>query len=681
MRRFHSHAVACLVIIGALFQCAVSAPRRPMTFGDVIKIKRVADPQLSPDGKWIAYAVTQYDMEKNSRQTNIWLIPANGGEPRRLTASEKVDSSPRWSPDSRKVAFISNRDGSSQVWVIDVGGGEARRITKMATEAGGVIWSGDGKHLAFTSNVYADCTTDDCNQKRNEAREKSKVKAQVFDHLLYRHWSTFKEGKRTHIFVVPAEGGEARDLTPGDFDSPPFSLGGPTDYALSPDGKELCFTQNSDKVEAASTNSDLFIVPITGGTARRITTNPGADASPLYSPDGRFIAFRAQARAGYESDQWQLMLYDRQNGHTWSLTAGLDRPVDEFRWTADSQRLYFTAVDEGYHSIYMVSTKGNDHKKISNRSSNGDVQPTPDGRSLIFSRRSMTQPAEIFRSTATGDSVQQLTHTNDALLAVLDFQPSEYVWYKGAGGAPVQAWIVKPPRFDASKKYPFILLIHGGPQGAWDDGFSYRWNPQLFAAAGYVVMAPNPRGSTGFGQQFTDEINADWGGRVYEDLMKGVDYAESLGYVDRERMGAAGGSYGGYMVDWIAGHTDRFKALITHAGVYNLTSMYGVTEELWFPEWEFRGVPWTNKAVYEKWSPHNFVANFKTPTLVIHGELDYRVPVAEGFQMFTALQRMNVPSKMLYFPDEGHWILKPQNSELWHKTFIEWFDTYLKPRS
>lgn len=655
------------------------AQRRPITFDDMLKMKRVGDPQLSPDGKWIAYSITTYDKEKNSRQSNIWLIPSPGGAARQLTASEKVDSSPRWSPDGKKLAFISNRDGSSQVWTIDVAGGEARKLSKIPTGASGVIWSGDGKYLAFTSEVYPDCATEECNKKRSEEREKNKVKAQIFDRLLYRHWVAFKEGKRAHVFVMPAEGGEARDLTPGDHDAPPFSLGGPTDYAFSPDGKELCFTRNMDKVEATSTNSDLFVVPTTGGEPQRVTTNLGADASPLYSPDGRYIAYRSQGRAGYESDRWQLMIYERQKGRTWSVTADLDRPVTEFRWTADSQRLYFTAGDEGYSSIFTVSSRGGDVKKISDKTTNGDVQPTPDGRAMIFTRRSMVQPTEIFRADSNGRNVQQLTRSNEERLTALDLKPPEYVWYAGAGGRKVQAWLVKPPQFDASRKYPFILLIHGGPQGAWEDSFSYRWNPEVIAAAGYIVMAPNPRGSTGFGQQFTDEINADWGGKVYEDLMKGVDYAESLGYIDKDRMGAAGGSYGGYMVDWIAGHTDRFKALVTHAGVYNLTSMYGATEELWFPEWEFRGTPWANKEIYEKWSPHNHVANFKTPTLVIHGELDYRVPIGEGFQMFTALQRMNVPSRMLYFPDEGHWILKPQNSELWHKTFLDWFDKYLKP--
>lgn len=650
----------------------------PLTVDDLLSVRRVSDPQLSPDGRHVAYVVTVIDKDKNTRNSDIWLVPITGGEPKQLTASEKSDDRPRWSPDGRKIAFVSERDGESQIWVIDVGGGEARKITNISTGASGVIWSPDGKSLAFVSDVYPDCPTDECNKKRDEERAKSQVKAKIFDRLLFRHWNAWKEGKRSHLFVVPAEGGEARDLTPGDHDVPPFSLGGPDDYAFSPDGSEICFARKDSKDEALHTNSDLFIVPVAGGEPKRITTNPGADNSPLYSPDGRYIAYRAQLRAGYEADRWRLMLYDRQSGRHLNLTESFDRWVDEFVWSPDSRKIYFTAADQAYSPIYVISIADGKLQKLIDKSYNSDIKISPDGKTLVFARQSMSRPVEIYSARSDGSGVAQLTRTNDALLANIKMGQVEYHWYEGAGGAKVQAWIVKPPDFDPAKKYPMLLVIHGGPQSVWPDMFHYRWNAQVFAGAGYVVLLPNPRASPGFGQQFIDEINADWGGKVYEDLMRAVDYAVGLGYVDEERIGAAGGSYGGYMVNWIAGHTDRFKALLSHAGVFNLISMYGATEELWFPEWEFRGTPWTNREVYERWSPHNFVQNFKTPCLVIHGELDFRVPVAEGFQMFTALQRMKVPSKMLYFPDEGHWILKPQNSALWYRTFIEWFDSYLK---
>lgn len=652
--------------------------KRLFTFEEMMKVKRLSDPQFSPDGKWVAYTISTYSVEKNSRQANIWLAPSGGGPSLQLTRGAS-DEHPRWAPDSSRLAFISSRSGSSQIWVIPVGGGEAQLVATAGLETASVIWSPDGKKLAFVAGVYPDCKTLQCNQEKDAERNLNPVKARMLDQLLFRHWKSWKDGKRSHLFVVPVEGGTPRDLTPGDYDAPPFSLGGPEGYAFSPDGKEICFVRNTDPDEATSTNGDLFIVPASGpGEAKRITTNPAADDGPAYSPDGRFIAYRAQSRPGYESDRWQLMVYDRASRQSRSLTANLDRSIDELAWSADSQALYFAAADLALEPIYRVRLDGGAPEKIIDSHTNGELQVARDGKLLIFSQQSLTAPAEIFSATADGKQMKALTTANEQLLARVQFGQPEPVWYTGAEGARVQAWIVKPPTFDPAKKYPMLLAVHGGPQGIWEDGLSYRWNLQVFAARGYVVMAVNPRGSTSFGQDFVDGIRGDWGGKVYEDLMKGVDYAISLGYVDKDRLAAAGGSYGGYMVNWIAGHSDRFKCLISHDGVFNPASMYGATEELWFPEWEFMGTPWSNPETYARWSPLNFAKNFKTPMLVIHGELDYRVPVGEGFQLFTTLQRQKVPSKMLYFPDEGHWVMKPKNSELWYKTFLGWLDQYLK---
>jgi len=662
---------------------------KPFTIDDLLKVRRVSDPQVSPDGRWVAYTIADTDQAGNKRTTQIYLISADGGEPRQITNEKQSSGSPRWSPDGKRLAFVSARDGESQIWTIpltETGTGELKKVTSIAMGADGPIWSPDGKWIAFTSEVYPECTGDECNRKRAEEAAASKVKARIAERLLYRHWTSWKDGKRSHVFVTPSDGGEALDLTPGDGDAPPFSLGGPTDYSFSPDSKEFAFVRKTDKIEAISTNADIFIVPVSGGEARRITgDNPAADLSPQYSPDGRYIAYRAQSKPGFESDRWRLVLYDRKTGQSHSITEQLDSSVGSFAFSPGSEKVYLIADERGRQPIYELPLSGSQVKKVIADGFNDDVQVSNDGKTLIFTRQSLTRPIEIYRASANGSGVTVLTKTNEAFLADFGLKAAEDVTWEGAAGAKVHGFITKPSSFVATKKYPLIVLIHGGPQGAWNDSWSYRWNPQVFAAAGYIVFSPNPRGSTGYGQRFVDEISGDWAGKVYTDIMNGVAYVASMPYVDRDRIGAAGGSYGGYMVNWIEGHNNdsraKFKTLVSHAGVYNLTSMYGVTEELWFPEWEFKGTAWTNPDMYARWSPHMFAKEFRTPALVIHGELDYRVPVGEGLQLFTALQRQGVESKLLVYPDEGHWVLKPQNSELWYDTVLEWFDRYLKPKS
>ncbi|HEX8708679.1 MAG TPA: S9 family peptidase [Pyrinomonadaceae bacterium] len=677
MRRF---VIPVLIVVLALASAVAGQATSQFTVNELLKVRRVSDPQLSPDGRMIAYTITDVNMAANRSFTQIYLIPAAGGaEPRQLTNGASSASTPRWSPDGRRLAFVSG----GQIQTIDIASGEIKKVTNLATGAGDPVWSPDGRMLAFVSEIYPECTTAECNRQRTQQAEESKVKAKVADRLLFRHWNTYKEGKRSHIFVVPADGGEARDLTPGDYDAPPFSLGGPTDYDFSPDSTKLVFARNTDKVEATSTNADLFVVPVAGGEAARITgSNLAADLSPVFSPDGRYIAYRAQARPGFESDRWQLMLYDRNTGKSRSITEKLDAYVESIAFTADGKKIYFTSGERGLQPVYSIPVDGGAISKVIADGFNDDVKISRDGRTIVFTRNSATQPTEIFRANADGSGVTQITHTNDAFISRFNLQPAESVSFEGAGGAKVAGWVVKPANFTASQKWPLIVLVHGGPQGAWNNNWGYRWNPQVFAAAGYVVFMPNPRGSTGYGQKFTDEISGDWGGKAYTDIMNGVAYIISQGYVDKERIGAAGGSYGGYMVNWLEGHNNdkrfRFKALVSHAGVFNLTSMYGATEELWFTDWEFKGTPWDNPEMYQRWSPHMFVRNFQTPMLVIHGELDYRVPYGEGLQLFTALQRRGVESKLVIFPDEGHWILKPQNSELWYKTVLNWFDSHLK---
>jgi dipeptidyl aminopeptidase/acylaminoacyl peptidase len=739
---------------------AFSQAKHPFTFEDMMKLKRVGEPVPSPDGKWVLFSAVDVDLAGNTKTPHIWIVPLNSGATgvspvqqsaagnERVLIPDQDGDRPRWAPDGKRFAFLSNKEGGSQIWIADFDGAtgtvtRTRKLTSIATEASGELWSPDGKTILFTSDVYPECDGapgDEvaCNEKKVKEAEESKVKAIIFDRLLYRHWNAYKRGMRTHIFIatapplprtapaktefaptieqLPIGGGPLdqihfvipRDLTPGDYDSPPFSLGGQDNYAFSPDGQEICYTSNHDKVEATSTNNDLWIVPVSGwrGGAsvdpaeiviqtKNITAdNPASDSTPLYSPDGKYIAYRAQQRPGYESDRFRLMLYDTKTGEKKNLTESFDHWVGTLTWAQDSRRIYFVAEDQGESSIYALDLEHGPAVKLE-QGFFDDVTATSSGP-LVFTRMSVQAPNEIYRTIPIADSckakaplsvnaeegcrgVAQISHSNDAVLSQVAMSPLELFWFTGAHGDKVEGFLVKPPNFDATKKYPVKFLIHGGPQGAWGDDWSYRWNPELFTANGYVVIMINFHGSTGYGQKFIDSINGDWGGAPFEDLMKGLDYAEkTYPFIDKDRECALGASFGGYMANWVLGHTDRFKCIISHDGTFNNESDWGTTEELWFNEWEFHGTPYTNRELYRKWSPHLFATNFKTPTLVIHGQLDYRLDVSEGFQLFTTLQRLGVPSKMLYFPDEGHWVLKPQNSQLWYKTVNDWVDQWTK---
>jgi dipeptidyl aminopeptidase/acylaminoacyl peptidase len=659
-----------------LVAASLAAQKASFDVQALLKIARIGETQLSPDGKAVAFTVQTVDLDQNSKPKQIYLVPTDGGTPRPIASQGER---PEWSPDSKRIAFISNRGGSAQVWIMKPDGSEARQITNLSTEASGVLFAPNGKKLLFTSQVYPDCPDDNCNKIRLDAEKNSKVKARSYTTLLFRHWTEWQTKRRSHLMAVDAEGGPVKDLTPGDHDVPPFSLGGPDDYAVAPDSNEVCYAVNSDPQLATSTNTDLFVVSLDGGDPKRITVNPGADASPQYSPDGRFLAYRSQQRPGYESDRWRLLVLDRATGSVNAVTDSLDRPVQSFTWSRDSKLLFFTALDRGRQSIQMIPAAGGATRVIVSGPSTGDdMQLTSDGKTMIYTSQSGSAPTEIYRAASTGGAPVALTHLNDTLLAQYSLTPLEEFWVDSPDKTRVQSFVVKPPNFEPSKKYPVLFLIHGGPEGEWGESWSYRWNAQVMAAAGYLVVMPNPRGSYGYGQKFTEDIKDDWGGKVYGDIMASVDHVAALPYADPDRMAAAGGSYGGYMIDWMLGHTQRFKALISHAGVFDLRSMFGATEELWFPIWEFNGTPWDNPESYTKWSPSYYVKDFHTPTLVIHGELDYRVPYTQGLQLYTALQLQKIPSKLLEYPDEGHWILKPQNSVLWYNTFLEWIGEWTK---
>jgi dipeptidyl aminopeptidase/acylaminoacyl peptidase len=741
--------------------------KRPMTFADLERMKRVSDPQISPSGRWVMFSVTEVDLQKNSKVNHLWVVPMDSGkeEPmsqnrdpsassgqamghpnsreRQVTFWTEGESGGRFSPDGSQVLFVSADGGTStQIYLApwnDATGtlGTPKQLTNVSTEADGAIWSPDSQRILFTSRVYPECSEgsswleeDNCDRRKDADAAANPVKAQVWDHLLYRHWNNYVGLKRSHVLVVSATDGNAvRDLTPrediGDAEAPTFSLGGPLGYAWAPDSKEIAYVTNLDLVLAASTNNDVFTLRLDTPGARplKVSKSLGSDDGPAYSPDGRWLAFRSQARAGYESDRFRLMLLDRETMKSAELLPKFDRWVDEFVWSNDSKLIALATADRGEESIRVVSLATNtegDHemRELTKIGEFGEVRFAPDGVTVVASRMTVNSPSAIVAITHTLESepgydiainsteITLLTHLNDALFSTLDLAKMESYWFTGAEGAKVQGFIVRPPNFDETRKYPVKFLIHGGPQGAWGDAWSYRWNAELMAASGYVVVMVNPRGSTGYGQAFIDGVNGDWGGKAYVDLMKGLDYAEEhYPFIDKTRECALGGSYGGFMADWMLTHTDRFACIVTHDGMFNPQSAYGSTEELWFNEWEFRepgGIvvsnghtmrqtgdsgpaqPWNyfDKPVaqdpFRKWSPMLSIRNAKTPTLVIHSQRDYRLDVSEGLQLFTALQRMNVPSRMLYFPDEGHWVLKPQNSKLWYETVGDWCDRWTR---
>lgn len=686
-----------LVVLAVVVPSA-EADTRPIAVADLFAFQRVADPQVSPDGKLVVYQVASVDLAANKSTTNLWLADVSRATPpRRLTASAKSDRHPRWSPDGTKVLFESTRSGENQLWVIDLAGGEARQLTTLATGASNGLWSPDGKTVAFVSAVYPEFSAkpfqeaDAANKKKADESEKGPVKARVFTRLFYRHWDEYVGDKRQHLFVMPADGGEPKDVTPGDRDANPtsstFSVG--DDFTFTPDGRALVFTAVPDRDEAWSTDYDLCRVAVTGGEVQPLTkANTAADNSPRFSHDGKKLAWRAQKRAGYEADKWDVLVADYAAdgtlGEPKNVTAGKDLSAGEFVWLADGKTLLFTADENGSTPVWETHTTDAAVQKFADGGAISSLSVSRDGNRLAFTRARLNHPARVVvAGTARGAEAVGEFDPNEKLLASLNLPKPESVKVPVEGGT-MQMWILKPPGFDPAKKWPVAFLVHGGPQGAWEDAWSYRWNPEVWAARGYVVALPNPRGSTGFGQKFVDQISGDWGGKCYADLMAGLDHVTKLPFVDKDRVAAAGGSFGGYMMNWFAVNESakRFKALITHCSVWNFESMWGTTDELWFDEWEHQGLPWSKPESYAEFSPHKKAGNlgtYKTPMLVIHNDYDFRCPIGQGHELFSALQRQRVPSRFVNFPDEGHWVLKPKNSERWHQEVFGWLDKYCPP--
>ena len=667
-----------LVIIALVIPFTAHAQKRPFSIEDLYRVKSISDLHVAPDGRSLIYAVTTSDLPRAKRVSHVWTMNIDGGSPRQITSHEKGESSPSFSPDGKWISYISTKDGSAHLYLMPTGGGEAKKLTNLSTGVYDPVWSPDGRWIAVSSDVYPECGGDDaCNKRIADTWSNGPLKAHSADSLLYRHWTDWKDGTRTHVFLINTSTGAARDITPGNYDSPTFQLGGPLQYDFSPDGKEFIFVSNRDKDLASSTNNDLWVLSLTNPSAEALnitTENRAYDGSPKYSPDGKYIAYRMQKQPGYESDLFRLVIYDRATRTSTVLTEAFRNWVDEFEWSDDSKSIFFAAPVEGQTPIYRVDIAS---KAITPVLADKTLLGWEIARDrLLYLKSSVGEPVELFAARISNGKAEQgarLTRINESVSNEVDIRPAESMWVEGSGGAKIHVFIVKPHGFDATKKYPLILNVHGGPQSQWSDAFRGDW--QVYPGAGYVVAFANPHGSTGYGQDFTAAISGDWAGRVYEDLMKVTDALEKQPYVDRNRMGAMGWSYGGYMMMWFEGHTDRFKAIASMMGLYDTRSFFGSTEELWFPEWDLKGQPW-NSAQYEKWSPSNYAKNFKTPALVISGERDYRIPYTQSLQFFTALQKMKVPSKLIIYSNAGHW---PSWYEmaLYYTAHLEWFQKYL----
>lgn len=652
-----------------------NAQKQPFTIADLYKIVTVDEPSFSPDGSRIVFTVREDTLAKGKSNTEIYVIQSDGTGLRRMTENPSTDNAPRWSRNGKSILFTSSRGGSQQAWLLPMDGGEPRKLTELSYGIDDPQWVDDGRRFMFKTDVFPEYGADDALfKKADEGMNNGPIQAHMADRLLYRHWNEYKDGKKTHTLLFDVSKKSVLDLTPGDFDAPTFSLGG-GGYAVSPDGKEVCIVSNHDAHEAESTNSDLWIVPSGGGMPTNITAdNRAFDGSPVYSPDGRYIAYRMQTVPAYESDRFRIALYDRDSKSRIVLTEKFDNWITDMKWAPDSHSVYFLAEVEGHVPLYNIDIRTKRVMRVVDAQTIDAFDVNHDGSAIVFVHRSVAEPCELWRVDAGGKNLRRLTFFNKALADSVDIRPAEELWISSPTGYRIHTFVVKPHNFDPSHRYPLILNVHGGPQSQWADAFRGDW--QVYPGAGYIVAFPNPTGSTGYGQSFTADISKDWSGRVYQDLMAVTDSLAKLPYVDADRMGAMGWSYGGYMMMWLEGHTDRFKAIGCMMGVYNLTAMHGATEELWFPQWDLAGLPW-NSDLYTTLSPNRYVMNFKTPCLVITGERDYRVPYTQSLEFFTDLQQMNVPSRLIVFKNDGHWPSGVKSMPLYYNAHLDWFHRYL----
>lgn len=659
----------------------VAADPHPFTVHDMLAMERISDHHVSPDGKRIVFVLRTTDLEANRGRTDLWLVGVDGSDLRRLTTHPESDTNPRWTPDGKSILFVSARSGSSQVWKIPVDGGEARPVTGEPLDVDNLVVSPDGKSIAYSMEVYPDASPAQTKDRLDKI-EKDKATGRTYDKLFIRHWDTWKDGRRSHLFVRALDRNESVDVTKGlDIDVPTKPFGGPEEISFTPDSKSIVYTyRDGGREEAWQTDLDLSVVSVDGSGKPTCLTdaNKATDTSPVFSPDGKALAYLAMARPGYEADKQTIMLMSWPNGPARPLTDKWDRSAGSIEWSDDGKTIYTTADNVGQRSLFAVDTATGDAKSLVWE---GTIDgPEPAGNLIVYSMNSLRGPAELYSIKADGADPKPITTINAGRMAAVKIGDAEQFSFTGWNGEKVFGYVVKPIDFDASKKYPVAFLIHGGPQGSFGNDFHYRWNPQAYAGAGYAAVMIDFHGSTGYGQAFCDAIRGDWGGKPLEDLKKGLAAAiEKNPWIDGDRVAALGASFGGYMIDWIAGNwPDRFKCLVCHDGNIDERIAYYDTEELWFPEWDHNGTPWENPESYEKQNPINFVKNWKTPMLIVHGGRDYRVVETGGIAAFTACQRRGIPSKFLYFPDENHWVLKPANSILWHETVLGWLDQWTK---
>lgn len=661
---------------------------RPYTPRDAVTAEAVAAPALSPDGAQVAYEVASTDFAANKRESRLFLVPAAGGaEPRQLTFAGSSRAA-AWSPDGRSLAFLSSRGDKpeAQVYLLPVDRpGEARPLTSFPGGVEDVIFAPDGRHLVFAARVYPDAPSSDSAAARDSVKAASKLKAMVHDRLMYRHWDTYWDGKVTHLFRVTIAGDSLVDLTPGlKHDALNYWLASAgREFTVSADSKWVYFAGNQDEDQAVSYNTEVYRVQLAGGEPEQLSRNPAADNLPRPSPDGRWLAWRASSRPGYESDEYDLVLLDLAGGKLANLTGSFGRSVGGLFWSAAADTLFFEAEDEGDLDLFAVALAGGPVTRVLGEELGAgegfhlDVLAPPGEESFIFLSRRYGYLNELASFDRGAGRLTLLSGHNRDLWKEVHVPQGEDFWYQGADGARVHGMLFKPIDFDPAKKYPLLVRVHGGPQQMFPKAFRHEY--ALFAGRGYVVFTCNPRGSTGYGQEFTDQIRGDWGGRVIEDIRRGVrEVLQRAPYVDPQGIAAWGDSYGGFVANWLEGHNEdrMFATLISHAGDADQWSAYGSTEELWFPEWELHGPPWQSPKRYDQLSPIRYAANFRTPMLLTHGDLDWRVPVTGGEQMFTALQRQGIPSRLIRFPDEGHWIRKPQNAEFWYRSILDWADRW-----